>query len=181
MTPRHLLDQRKIDTRILGCTSSFANRSFWLIYFLVLLIHIHLVAFAAKHPTRGTLKLSAFLPILSDPRVQDIPLILETPSFEAVEVWECEIKVLNALSEVGAGSGADVGEEGDAERQQVLKDMVGDIRSVVQEYCHHKEKVGKKGALGRGNSKTRVNTRRRKTTDAEEEDEASGSDDARSE
>ncbi|KAI9574151.1 AP endonuclease [Boletus coccyginus] len=128
----------------------------------------------------GTLKLPAFLTILSDPRVQDIPLILETPTFEAVEVWECEIKVLNALSEVGADSGADVGEEREAERQEVLKDMVGDIRSAIQEYCHHKEKVCKKGALGRGNSKTKVNTRRRKTTDVEE-DEASDSDNARSE
>lgn len=98
-----------------------------------------------------------------------------------MEVWECEIKVLNALSEVGADSGADVGEEREAERQEVLKDMMGEIRSVIQEYCHHKEKVGKKGALGRGNSKKNVSTRRRKTTDVEEEDEASDPDNARSE
>jgi AP endonuclease-1 len=132
-----------------------------------------------EHPTRGTLKLSAFLTILSDPRVQNIPLILETPTFEAVEVWECEIKVLNALSEVGAGSAASVEGEGRTEREEMLKDMVGDIRSVIREYRDHKEKVGKKSISSRSTSKSKVNASKRKTTDVEEEDEAS-SDDAQS-
>ncbi|KAF8125960.1 xylose isomerase-like protein [Boletus edulis] len=128
----------------------------------------------------GTLKLPAFLTILSDPRVQNIPLILETPTFEAMEVWECEIKVLNALSEVGATSGASGEEENLAEREDILNDMVGDIRSVIREYRDHKEKVGKKSTSGRNTSKSKARTRKRDATDVEEEDEANSSDDARS-
>ncbi|KAG8217947.1 xylose isomerase-like protein [Butyriboletus roseoflavus] len=111
----------------------------------------------------GTLKLSAFLTILSDPRVHDIPLILETPTFEAVEVWECEINVLNMLSKVGAGSGASVGEEGDRGREEMLEEMVGGIRNVIQ------ERNGKKSTSGI--SKPKGKSRKREITDDEEEDE----------
>ncbi|KAG6371883.1 xylose isomerase-like protein [Boletus reticuloceps] len=128
----------------------------------------------------GTLKLPAFLTILSDPRVQNIPLILETPTFEAMEVWECEIKVLNALSEVGATSGASGEEENLAEREDILNDKLGDIRSVIREYRDHKEKVGKKSTSGRNTSKSKARTRKRDATDVEEEDEANSSDDAQS-
>lgn len=127
---------------------------------------------------RGTLKLSTFLTILSDPRVQNIPLILETPTFEAVEVWECEIKVLNMLSEVGVGSGACVREDGGTRGEEMLKEMVSDIRGVIQEYRDHKEKVGKKSTSGTSKSKARP--RKRKTTDDEAEDETAGSDIAQS-
>lgn len=95
-----------------------------------------------------------------------------------MEVWECEIKALNALSDFGAGSAASVGGEGNTEREEMLKDMVGDIRSVIREYRDHKEKVGKKSISS--TSKSKAKTRKRKTTDVEEEDEATSSDDAHS-
>lgn len=47
----------------------------------------------------GHLGIPAFQHILNDPRVQNIPLILETPSFEKpAEVWGKEIEVLMKLS-----------------------------------------------------------------------------------
>ncbi|KAH0826901.1 xylose isomerase-like protein [Lanmaoa asiatica] len=128
----------------------------------------------------GTLKLSAFLTILSDPRVQNIPLILETPTFEAMEVWECEIKVLNMLSEVGAGSGACVEEERHTRKEEILREMVGDIQSVIRKYRDHKEKVGEKITSGRSTSPNESKAKKKKTTDDEEEVEATSSDDAES-
>ena len=35
---------------------------------------------------------------MTDPRLQNIPLILETPSFEDPKVWQKEVDVLNRLS-----------------------------------------------------------------------------------
>lgn len=46
----------------------------------------------------GEIGVSAFHQILSDPRIQDIPLILETPNFEQPEIWAKEIEALNSLS-----------------------------------------------------------------------------------
>ena len=135
-------------------------------------IHLRLPASCAAHPTRGTLKLSAFLTILSDPRVQNIPLILETPTFEAVEVWECEIRVLNMLSEVGGGSGGSAGEEGNMGREEMLKELMGDIRNVVR------EKGGKKSTSAM--SKSRGKSRKREMIEDEEEDGVTDSEDAQS-
>ncbi|KAF6742710.1 xylose isomerase-like protein, partial [Ephemerocybe angulata] len=51
--------------------------------------------------SQGTIGLPAFHTILTDERTKDIPLILETASFERPrEVWSVEIAVLNALSEL---------------------------------------------------------------------------------
>ena len=107
--------------------------------------------------------------------MQDIPLILETPTFEAVEVWECEIKVLNQLSEVGAGSGSSVEEKRNTSQEDMLNGMVGDIRNVIQEYRDHKEKVGRKKSIS-----GKVKSRRRKVTNDEEDGEATDSEDAQS-
>ncbi|KAG2135187.1 xylose isomerase-like protein [Suillus bovinus] len=46
----------------------------------------------------GHIGISTFRYIVSDPRTQDIPLILETPTFEATEIWTKEISALNRLS-----------------------------------------------------------------------------------
>uniref|UniRef100_A0A8H7Y1Y7 Apurinic-apyrimidinic endonuclease 1 n=1 Tax=Psilocybe cubensis TaxID=181762 RepID=A0A8H7Y1Y7_PSICU len=50
----------------------------------------------------GHLGLLSFVHILNDPRTQNIPLILETPSFEqAKEIWGTEISVLQRVSGEG--------------------------------------------------------------------------------
>lgn len=46
----------------------------------------------------GHLGIATFRHIVSDPRMQDIPLILETPTFEATDIWTKEIAALNCLS-----------------------------------------------------------------------------------
>ncbi|KAJ6509175.1 xylose isomerase-like protein [Mycena vitilis] len=50
----------------------------------------------------GHIGIPGFHHILNDPRFQDIPLILETPSFEKPEVWAAEIAALNGLSGIAA-------------------------------------------------------------------------------
>lgn len=73
-----------------------------------------------RHINRGYLGLSAFRNLMSDERVQDIPLILETPSFEAPrEVWTKEIAVLQQLSETVTNS---------TENQDVLRSIIGDAQ-----------------------------------------------------
>jgi len=57
---------------------------------------------------------------MNDKRVQDIPLILETPSFEAPkEVWAKEIAVLQQLSETVTRC---------TENQDLLRSIIGDAR-----------------------------------------------------
>lgn len=87
--------------------------------------------------------------------------------------------MLNALSEVGAGPRADA-EEGDAKREEMLKDMMDDIQNIIWEYRNPKEKVGKKSASGSNVPKPKARMRKRKTTDVEQEGEASSSDDEKS-
>ncbi|KAJ6567064.1 xylose isomerase-like protein [Mycena capillaripes] len=65
----------------------------------------------------GHIGIKGFHHILNDPRFQNIPLILETPSFEKPEVWATEITALNGLS------GANVDE---------LESIVAGIRDVVK-------------------------------------------------
>ncbi|KAJ7580740.1 xylose isomerase-like protein, partial [Mycena floridula] len=52
----------------------------------------------------GTIGLAGFRHIVTDRRVQNIPLILETPSFERLSVWRKEIEVLYRVSGVGLAS-----------------------------------------------------------------------------
>ena len=57
---------------------------------------------------------------MNDERIQNIPLILETPSFEAPkEVWAREIAILQRLSATVTNS---------AENQDVLCSIIGDAR-----------------------------------------------------
>jgi len=57
---------------------------------------------------------------MNDERIQNIPLILETPSFEAPkEVWAKEIAILQQLSATVTNS---------AENQDVLRSIIGDAR-----------------------------------------------------
>lgn len=94
------------------------------------------------HLHRGTLGLSTFAHILSDPRVQGIPLILETPSFEKPrEVWGVELAVLNQLSSikqcnsVGSGEGggrlADSGSRMAGEARLDLEDLGDEVKKAV--------------------------------------------------
>lgn len=47
---------------------------------------------------RGHIGIDPFIFIVTDPRLRNIPLILETPSFEDPKVWQKEVDVLNRLS-----------------------------------------------------------------------------------
>ncbi|KII89165.1 hypothetical protein PLICRDRAFT_139470 [Plicaturopsis crispa FD-325 SS-3] len=55
----------------------------------------------------GHLGISAFHHILMDPRMQNLPLILETPGFDTTDVAKKEIEVSNRLSQTSAVDGHD--------------------------------------------------------------------------
>jgi AP endonuclease-1 len=57
------------------------------------------------------LGLPVFHHILTDKRVQNLPLILETPSFEKPEVWATELEVLNRLSNLAVVESASDNDE----------------------------------------------------------------------
>lgn len=67
----------------------------------------------------GSLGITAFQHILKDPRMQDIPLVLETPSNEKPFVWAKEIEVLHKIS-------------GEQEIQSE-QELVTEIKAVVKE------------------------------------------------
>ncbi|KAF5378299.1 hypothetical protein D9615_008792 [Tricholomella constricta] len=100
----------------------------------------------------GHIGIHAFHHIMNDPRVQHIPLVLETPSFELPrKTWAKEIEVLNRLSGLALDPGMD--------------DLVKDIRTSVQ----HAE-----NASGKGKSKAKAPSRtsRKRKAKADEDDEA---------
>ncbi|KAG2337235.1 AP endonuclease [Suillus weaverae] len=82
----------------------------------------------------GTLGISTFRHIVSDPRTQDIPLILETPTFEATEIWTKEISALNCLSNL----------VDDSEVPETEHSLVNEITSLVRSHAVKKtEKASK--------------------------------------
>lgn len=113
----------------------------------------------------GHLGLQTFHHVLTDPRTQNIPLILETPTFDNNRiVWGAEISVLNRLS----GFGSKTGDGGDID----VDALMTELRSVV------KSAEGRKGD-GKAQTKVKKETRagtkgKRKgnesEVDAEEED-----------
>lgn len=99
----------------------------------------------------GQLGISVFRHIVSDSRTQNIPLILETPMFDATEIWKKEISTLNCLSKL-----ADGGKVSETEMS-----LVEEITSLVR------NRATNKGAKA---SKTRA----RKRDIKEEEEHDSG-------
>lgn len=88
----------------------------------------------------GHLGISTFRHIVSDPRTQDIPLILETPTFEATEIWTKEISALNCLSNL----------VNDSEVLETELSLVNKITSLVRSHAVNKtEKVSKTRARKR--------------------------------
>ncbi|KAG1839181.1 xylose isomerase-like protein [Suillus tomentosus] len=75
----------------------------------------------------GHLGISTFRHIVSDPRTQDIPLILETPTFEATDIWTKEISALNRLSLVD-----------DSEVLETELSLVNEITSLVRSHAAKK-------------------------------------------
>ncbi|KAG1899756.1 xylose isomerase-like protein [Suillus fuscotomentosus] len=114
----------------------------------------------SKAALGGHLGISTFRHIVSDPRTQDIPLILETPTFEATEIWTKEISALNRLSLVD-----------DSEVLETELSLVNEITSLVRSHAAKKtEKASRteKASKTEGVSKTR--TRKRNTTEDQDYD-----------
>jgi AP endonuclease-1 len=123
-------------------------------------------------PSRGTLGIPAFSAILTDPRTQHIPLILETPSFEKPkEVWGVEISVLNRLLE-GAGGLEAVDQPSvkvkapSSEYEVDSEKLVEEVRKAVKSVNKATVKPKAKVAKGTGSSRKRKSTR-----DEDDEDE----------
>ncbi|TFK17915.1 AP endonuclease [Coprinopsis marcescibilis] len=117
----------------------------------------------------GTLKLEAFSHILSDPRVHDVPLILETPSFEKPrEVWGTEIQVLNSLSPPQPS-------EGPSDQQLDSKTGTDNGRSMEElaERVRNAVKGVSAGGKGKASKKTGAvkGTKRKRAKKGEDEDD----------
>ncbi|KAJ7765665.1 xylose isomerase-like protein [Mycena metata] len=106
----------------------------------------------------GHIGIQGFHHILNDPRFQDIPLILETPSFEKPEVWAAEIQALNGLSGVPLYA--------DASGQ-----LMGEIKAVVGKFAKpvKAKKEAKKVAAKKAGKKKKT-----KKQDEEYESESEG-------
>ncbi|KAK7450629.1 DNA-(apurinic or apyrimidinic site) lyase [Stygiomarasmius scandens] len=121
----------------------------------------------------GTLSLHSFHHILTDPRTQGIPMVLETPSHEESrgledkwDVWRKEIQVLNRLSELESSR---TGEGGDG----VLEDSTGEIEELTEE-MRGIVKLAKEGTKAKAKSVGGTGKRRRTGKDkdcSEDEDE----------
>ncbi|KAF9476426.1 AP endonuclease [Pholiota conissans] len=115
----------------------------------------------------GYLGLPAFNHILSDPRTQGIPLILETPSFEQpAEVWGKEIEVLQLMCGQHTHSPSQAEESG-----LDFGGFVSQIKSAVKDA----EKNGK-GPKGKA-QKTKGSGGKRKRGNAAQDDEGDDDDD----
>lgn len=105
--------------------------------------------------SRGYIGLPAFRHILTDSRVQDIPLILETPSYENPEVWATEIGVLNRLS----------GMKHEAKDEEV-KALADEIKAVVKQSGGGAKTM--KAAKGKGSTKVKRGKKKIDDEDGEE-------------
>lgn len=73
----------------------------------------------------GFLGLKTFHHILTDERIQNIPLVMETPQYDDDEVWRKELEVLNRLS------GLSISEEAKTKGAD-LASWTDEIRAVVK-------------------------------------------------
>jgi AP endonuclease-1 len=104
---------------------------------------------------------------MNDARIQDIPLILETPNFETpMAVWAKEIAVLQQLSTVVTES---------KENRDALHSIIGDVNTdealvdiIKKELKAVQEAKGKKTATGK---KTKKSGKRKRGESSEEEDD----------
>jgi len=134
----------------------------------------------------GHLSLSAFAHIVTDPRTQNIPLILETPAFDGpgsglgqgMDVWTKEVEVLNALSDLvpqaEAGSSSNVPVEIQTSK---MDEWTAEIRTVV--VAASSRKVAKAESSKGRKSSRRVSIKTGKSkavddSDVEESDDSDG-------
>lgn len=110
----------------------------------------------------GHLELSTFTHIMTDPRIQNIPLILETPAFdgpglklgEGMSIWQKEIDVLYQISE-GIPSPSE------------LQEWEGAIKEVVSEAAKSQDSKQRR----RNHDGTSSTSRKRKVKEESESDE----------
>jgi AP endonuclease-1 len=115
--------------------------------------------------------MAAFRFVVQDQRLANIPLILETPTFEETEVWRREMEILYELQEV-TGT--------DEEVEAILKEMTDSWRDELKAM---REKSGKgpkpKAAKGEAAAKSKAKKapaakkrgRGKEASEEEEEDE----------
>jgi len=99
----------------------------------------------------GEIGFSTFSYIVHDPRMKNLPLILETPTFEQPEIWAHEIEMLNKIS------------AGDVE--DTHEDLLSDLRKVIKEV---------EASSGKGKGKKAPAKKRKKKNEEEDDDESDG-------
>ncbi|PPQ68236.1 hypothetical protein CVT24_005044 [Panaeolus cyanescens] len=125
----------------------------------------------------GHLGLQAFKHIVNDPRTQNIPLVLETPSFEQPrEVWGKEIEVLQRIS--GSSQRGAVPEargDDDVATVPARADDAPTLEAYVEE-IRHAVKTAEKNEKKPSSAKTKkaVGKKKAEQTDEDEDEEAEG-------
>ncbi|KAL1693330.1 xylose isomerase-like protein [Schizophyllum commune] len=107
---------------------------------------------------QGTLGLPAFHHILTDPRTQNMPLILETPNGDNSDVWHTEIDVLNRMSGMST-------EEYEAAQEGMVEEIGEAVRRAVGEKAVKEKEVKKVKKAGKEKEKKAPATSK-KTTNA---------------
>ncbi|KAL1735376.1 xylose isomerase-like protein [Schizophyllum commune] len=108
---------------------------------------------------QGTLGLPTFHHILTDPRTQNMPLILETPNGDNSDVWHTEIDVLNRMSGMST-------EEFEATQEGMVEEIGQAVRRAVgAKAVKEKKKVKKVEKAGKEKEK-KVPATSKKTTNA---------------
>ncbi|KAF9043939.1 xylose isomerase-like protein [Panaeolus papilionaceus] len=119
----------------------------------------------------GYLGLQAFKHIVNDPRTQNLPLVLETPSFEQPrDVWGKEIEVLQRISgctppttSQPPSPNAEPADKSSSQDDNELEDYVEEIRKAV--------KIAEKNEKKPGGAKAKKSVRKRKTGTEEDGDD----------
>ncbi|KAM5542445.1 hypothetical protein V8D89_003904 [Ganoderma adspersum] len=144
----------------------------------------------------GHLGLRTFAHVLSDPRTRDIPLILETPAYDApasnsagrdrlawegMGVWRTEVSVLNRLSGRYSSSSKSEGQEPGIEGEGGIEESEyeawrDEIHEVVKTASKARDAKGRK--VDSSGKKAKKGKRRKggEDDDAEDEDDSCGED-----
>ncbi|KAI0086241.1 xylose isomerase-like protein [Irpex rosettiformis] len=149
----------------------------------------------------GHLTLRTFAHVLSDPRTQDIPLILETPAHDSDEakskgkkssesegsrsteweVWKKEVEVLGRLATLGRESegsaSASSNPIGEDERDRLLDEWTNELKAVVVKYGGSAVLENESSKKGSGKVKGEGKGKQRKKLKADEEEEDDGESD----
>jgi AP endonuclease-1 len=112
-----------------------------------------MASYLSSESRRGFLGIRTFAHILSDHRVQGIPLILETPSFEKPrEVWGKEIRVLERLAGDETGNCPNLSDTNERELASEVREVVKRVGGSTATKSRPSKAIAKKRKTDHGDN-----------------------------